>query len=387
MNTTWVQFLDSDDLLGPQKMASQMALGQDRDMVYGHFMFSREDHAWPSWAMSADPVSGLAHGRTGQTTSNLFRTESVRAAGGWDESLSSAQEYDLMFRMFKAGSRFTMSEDHLTTVRLFPEGRISTSNEAKRRLNSFALRMKMWAHVQSAPGVTGAQKQRVLNALFNHPLARPVRRGACCGGYRALSEAGYSPTPDVQIQVGLSWRAGCLASTRGEMETRCTTMDAFKTMSKSAHKRVLVVSYYWPPSGGGGVQRWLKFAKLLPEFGWDPIVVTPSNPDVPVTDPSLSHDVHDGVEVWSFPVWEPTRALSALGLQGNTSRLGADQSSSPSLASKLVKWVRGNVFVPDARVGWVKPTTRKSSRGCATNLWTSSSPPAPRTACTSSGLR
>jgi len=136
-------------------------------------------------------------------------------------------------------------------------------------------------------------------------------------------------------------------------------MDAFKAMSKSAHKRVLVVSYYWPPSGGGGVQRWLKFAKLLPEFGWDPIVVTPSNPDVPVTDPSLSRDVHEGVEVWSFPVWEPTRALSKLGLQGNTSRLGADQSSSPSLASRLVKWVRGNVFVPDARVGWVKPTTRK----------------------------
>ena len=200
VNTTWVQFLDSDDLLGPQKMASQMALGQDRDMVYGHFMFSREDRAWPSWAMSADPLAGLAHGRTGQTTSNLFRTESVRAAGGWDESLSSAQEYDLMFRMFKAGGRFTMSEDHLTTVRLFPEGRISTSNEAKRRLNSFALRMKMWAHVQSAPDVTGAQKQRVLNALFNTTRwLDPFDGTRAAEGYRALSEAGYSPTPDVQI--------------------------------------------------------------------------------------------------------------------------------------------------------------------------------------------
>lgn len=200
VNTTWVQFLDSDDLLGPQKMASQMALGQDRDMVYGHFMFSREDHVWPSWTMSADPVAGLAHGRTGQTTSNLFRTESVRAAGGWDESLSSAQEYDLMFRMFKAGGRFTMSEDHLTTVRLFPEGRISTSNEAKRRLNSFALRMKMWAHFQSAPGVTGAQKQRVLNALFNTTRwLDPFDGARAAEGYRALSEAGYSPTPDVQI--------------------------------------------------------------------------------------------------------------------------------------------------------------------------------------------
>lgn len=200
VNTTWVQFLDSDDLLGPQKMASQMALGQNRDMVYGHFMFSREGRAWPSWTMSADPVTGLAHGRTGQTTSNLFRTESVRAAGGWDESLSSAQEYDLMFRMFKAGGRFTMSEDHLTTVRLFPEGRISTSNEAKRRLNSFALRMKMWAHIQSAPDITGAQKQRVLNALFNTTRwLDPFDEARAAEGYRALSEAGYSPTPDVQI--------------------------------------------------------------------------------------------------------------------------------------------------------------------------------------------
>ncbi len=136
-------------------------------------------------------------------------------------------------------------------------------------------------------------------------------------------------------------------------------MDTFKAMNKEAHKRVLVVSYYWPPSGGGGVQRWLKFAKLLPEFGWDPVVVTPSNPDVPVTDPTLSSDVHNGVEVWSFPVWEPTRAISQLGLRGNTSRLGSDQSSFTSLTSKVVKWVRGNIFVPDARVSWVKPTTRK----------------------------
>ena len=56
-------------------------------------------------------------------------------------------------------------------------------------------------------------------------------------------------------------------------------------------KRVLIVSYYWPPSGGGGVQRWLKFAKLLPEHGWEPVVVTPDNPDVPVEDQSLLHDV------------------------------------------------------------------------------------------------
>ncbi len=200
VNTTWVQFLDSDDLLEPQKMATQLALGHDHDMVYGHFIFSCENNSWPSWKMSADPVAGLAHGRTGQTTSNLFRTESVHAAGGWDETLSSAQEYDLMFRMFKAGGRFAMSEDHLTTVRLFPEGRISTGNETKRRLNSFALRMKMWVYVRSAPNVTDAQKQRVLNALFNTTRwLEPFDPARATEGYDALAEAGYTPTPDVQI--------------------------------------------------------------------------------------------------------------------------------------------------------------------------------------------
>lgn len=124
-------------------------------------------------------------------------------------------------------------------------------------------------------------------------------------------------------------------------------------------KRVLIVSFYWPPSGGGGVQRWLKFAKLLPEHGWEPVVVTPSNPDVPVVDPSLAQDVLDGMEVWTFPVWEPSRLLRRLGLAGGTSRLGADSRASTSRLSRFVRWVRGNLFVPDARVGWVRPTTKK----------------------------
>ena len=89
-------------------------------------------------------------------------------------------------------------------------------------------------------------------------------------------------------------------------------------------KRVLIVSYYWPPSGGGGVQRWLKFAKLLPEHGWEPIVVTPDNPDVPVEDQSLLHDVGDDMDVWRFPVWEPSRFLKNLGFGGASSRLGTE---------------------------------------------------------------
>ena len=125
-------------------------------------------------------------------------------------------------------------------------------------------------------------------------------------------------------------------------------------------KRVLIVSYYWPPSGGGGVQRWLKFAKLLPEHGWEPIVVTPDNPDVPVEDQSLLHDVGDDMDVWRFPVWEPSRFLKNIGFGGASSRLGAEanQHVKAPWSKRLISWVRARVFVPDARVGWVKPTSR-----------------------------
>ena len=130
-------------------------------------------------------------------------------------------------------------------------------------------------------------------------------------------------------------------------------------VSDAASRRVLIVTFYWPPSGGGGVQRWLKFAKLLPGHGWSPIVVTPSNPDVPVADDSLLDEVSEDLEVWAFPIHEPSRWLRTLRLGSKTgSRLGAESSGDSSWLAKFVGWIRGNLFVPDARVGWVRPTTR-----------------------------
>ena len=126
------------------------------------------------------------------------------------------------------------------------------------------------------------------------------------------------------------------------------------------------------------MQRWLKFAKLLPKEGWEPVVVTPSNPDVPVIDPTLAEDVSGELEVWSFPAREPTRVLAKLKLGKSTSRLGAEREASPSIASRLVRWVRGNVFLPDARVWWVKPTTRmvlKKMRESNIDLIVTTGPP------------
>ena len=67
-----------------------------------------------------------------------------------------------------------------------------------------------------------------------------------------------------------------------------------KAVKPSRLKTVLIISYYWPPSGGAGVQRWLKFVKYLPEYGWQPIIYTPENPEYPALDESLVKDIPDG---------------------------------------------------------------------------------------------
>ena len=70
-------------------------------------------------------------------------------------------------------------------------------------------------------------------------------------------------------------------------------------------KRVLIISYYWPPAGGSGVQRWLKFAKYLPKNNWQPIIYTPDNPYFEIKDEKLLSDIPSEVEIWKTPIWHP----------------------------------------------------------------------------------
>ncbi|MEQ6119223.1 glycosyltransferase family 4 protein [Reichenbachiella sp. MALMAid0571] len=125
-------------------------------------------------------------------------------------------------------------------------------------------------------------------------------------------------------------------------------------------KKVLVITYYWPPSGGGGVQRWLKFVKYLPEFGWEPIVFTPENPDFSLQDDSLMKDVDPGLEVIRFPIWEPFGIYKKIfKTSGKTVKQGiVIEKSKLSLADKLSIWVRANLFIPDPRCFWVKPSAK-----------------------------
>ncbi|MFT5890793.1 MAG: hypothetical protein ACI9Y7_000891 [Dokdonia sp.] len=123
-------------------------------------------------------------------------------------------------------------------------------------------------------------------------------------------------------------------------------------------KKVLIVCYYWPPAGGPGVQRWLKFVKYLPDFDIEPIVYTPENPNYPIVDTSMMAEVADSVTVLKHPIKEPYRFASMLSRkQTKTISAGiVPKTTKQSFIQRLLLYIRGNFFIPDARVGWVNPS-------------------------------
>ncbi|WP_294284228.1 glycosyltransferase [uncultured Chryseobacterium sp.] len=124
-------------------------------------------------------------------------------------------------------------------------------------------------------------------------------------------------------------------------------------------KKILIITYYWPPAGGPGVQRWLKFAKYLPENGWTPVIYTPENPSYPLLDESLLKDVPEGLEIVKTKIWEPYQLAEKLNKSNKKFKAGQfDVGSNQSWKSRLSIWVRGNFFIPDARVFWVKPSVK-----------------------------
>lgn len=124
-------------------------------------------------------------------------------------------------------------------------------------------------------------------------------------------------------------------------------------------KRVLIVCYYWPPAGGPGVQRWLKFVKYLGEFGVEPIVFVPDNAHYPLRDEAFEAEIPKHIEVIRFPIKEPYRFAKWFSKKKTkTISSGIISENEPSFLEKVMLFVRGNLFIPDARIGWVKPASR-----------------------------
>lgn len=123
--------------------------------------------------------------------------------------------------------------------------------------------------------------------------------------------------------------------------------------------KILIITYYWPPSGGPGVQRWLKFVKYLPEFGWKPTVFIPENPSYPIVDETLEKEVSGDLEIIKTKIWEPYQIAEFFGKDNKKFKAGQfDVGKNQSWKSRISIWIRGNFFIPDARVFWVKPSVR-----------------------------
>lgn len=123
-------------------------------------------------------------------------------------------------------------------------------------------------------------------------------------------------------------------------------------------KKVLIITYYWPPAGGPGVQRWLKFVKYLPDFGIEPIVYVPENASYPIVDRDLLNEVHPDLTVIKQPIHEPYQFASVFS-KNKTKTISSGiikDKKKQTFVEKALLYIRGNFFIPDARIGWVKPS-------------------------------
>ena len=134
-------------------------------------------------------------------------------------------------------------------------------------------------------------------------------------------------------------------------------LKPWSNYTMSSKKKVLIITYYWPPSGGSGVQRWLKFSKYLRDFNIEPVIYTVDNPSYPINDTSLESEIPLGLEVLKQPIFEPNSLLSIFGNNKKKESAGF-LNPNPTLLGRFFQYVRANYFIPDARKFWIKPSVK-----------------------------
>ena len=119
------------------------------------------------------------------------------------------------------------------------------------------------------------------------------------------------------------------------------------------NNKLLIISYYWPPSGGSGVQRWLNFSNILVKNGWDITVFTAEKANYPITDNRLEQTVDESIKVFRVPILEPAGFFKT----NNT-----DNVKSLSFFQRIILWIRANLFFPDSRMFWIKNVTNQATK-------------------------
>ena len=123
----------------------------------------------------------------------------------------------------------------------------------------------------------------------------------------------------------------------------------------SYKKKVLIITYYWPPAGGSGVQRWLKFSKYLRDFEIEPVIYTIDNPSYPILDKSSESEIPKDLEILKQAIFEPNSLLSIFGSTSKKESAGF-LNPNPTFFGKIIQYIRANYFIPDARKFWIQPS-------------------------------
>jgi len=127
-------------------------------------------------------------------------------------------------------------------------------------------------------------------------------------------------------------------------------------------KNVLIISYYWPPAGGPGSQRAVKFAKYLPQFGWQPIILTVLSGEFPYIDSTLTNDLSPKTKVFRTTAIEPYALYKILTSRNKEEKLPVSllTQDKKGITERLSFWIRTNFFIPDARIGWIPSAVKKA---------------------------
>ncbi len=127
-------------------------------------------------------------------------------------------------------------------------------------------------------------------------------------------------------------------------------------------EKILIITYYWPPSGGAGVQRWLKFSKYLPEFGFEPIILTVDENQASYAqhDYSLLKEINPDLSVYKTKTFEPYNLYRKLTNKKEIPYGGFSNQKKVTFFEKLTRFIRGNLFVPDPRKGWNRYALKKA---------------------------
>jgi len=126
-----------------------------------------------------------------------------------------------------------------------------------------------------------------------------------------------------------------------------------------SNNKILIITYYWPPAGGPGVQRWLKFSKYLPDFGVETHIYTAENAHYSLVDETLAKDINPKLKIVKKPIWEPYSIANLFNKNNRKHSAGFfEENKKQNLKSRISLFIRGNFFIPDARKFWIKPSAK-----------------------------